>query len=124
MTRKGSDLREKARHFDAGSWEQEVLGAQGPVLVDFWASWCPPCRLIGPVIDELAGTYAGRITIGKVDVDENQELAARYGIQSIPTLLLFEKGQIVSRQIGAVTRDVLVRALDARLSGVEVAAQG
>ena len=116
-------MNQKARHFDEASWEQEVLGAEGPVLVDFWASWCPPCRLLGPVIDELAGTYSGRIAIGKVDVDASPELAARYGIQSIPTLLLFEKGEIVSRQIGAVPRDTLVRALDARL-GAPVPAQG
>ena len=118
-------MSEKTIHFGSESWEREVLQAKGPVLVDFWASWCPPCRVLGPVIDELAGTYAGRITIGKLNVDEHGELAARYGIQSIPTLLLFENGQIVSRQIGAVPKNMLVEALDARLSGAATAsAQG
>ena len=111
-------MNEKTIQFAAQSWETEVLGAKGPVLVDFWAPWCPPCRALGPVIDELAGTYEGRVTIGKVNVDEHQDLAERYGVQSIPTLLLFENGQCVARQIGAVPRDMLVQALDARLAGV------
>lgn len=114
-------MSEKTIHFGSESWEREVLGAKGPVLVDFWAPWCPPCRVLGPVVDELAGTYAGRVTIGKVNVDEQGELAARYGIQSIPTLLLFENGQIVSRQIGAVPKNMLVEALDARLAGASTA---
>jgi thioredoxin 1 len=92
------------------------------VLVDFWAPWCPPCRVLGPVIDELAGHYAGRITIGKVNVDENGDLAERYGVQSIPTLLLFENGQLVSKQIGAVPKHMLVAALDAHLGGAPAGA--
>ena len=117
-------MSEKARHFGSETWEREVLQAQGPVLVDFWATWCPPCRVLGPVIDELAGTYAGRITVGKVNVDENEDLALRYGIQSIPTLLLFDKGEPVVRQIGAAPRHELVRALDAHLEGATVPAAG
>jgi len=121
---KEDELSEKARHFGSETWEREVLQAQGPVLVDFWATWCPPCRVLGPVIDELAGTYAGRITVGKVNVDENEDLALRYGIQSIPTLLLFDKGEPVVRQIGAAPRHELVRALDAHLEGATVPAAG
>ena len=114
----------KTIHFGSESWEREVLGAKGPVLVDFWAPWCAPCRVLGPVIEELAGTYAGRVTVGKVNVDEHQELAARYGIQSIPTLMLFENGQPVARQIGAVPKQMLVQALDAHLAGAPAASQG
>jgi thioredoxin 1 len=110
-------LSDKAIHLGSESWEREVVGAKGPVLVDFWAPWCAPCRMVGPVIEELAGTYAGRVTVGKVNVDENPELAERYGIQSIPTLLLFANGQPVARQIGAVPKDRLVQALDAHLAG-------
>lgn len=111
-------MSEKTIHFVSETWEADVLGAKGPVLVDFWAPWCPPCRALGPVIDELAGAYEGRVTIGKVNVDEHQDLAARYGIQSIPALLLFENGQCVARQIGAVPKAMLAEALDARLAGV------
>jgi thioredoxin 1 len=110
-------LNEKTIQFGSQTWETEVLGAKGPVLVDFWAPWCPPCRALGPVIDELAGTYEGRVTVGKVNVDEHQELAERYGIQSIPTLMLFENGQCVARQIGAPPRHMLVQTLDAHLAG-------
>ena len=81
MGGKEDELSEKARHFGSETWEREVLQAQGPVLVDFWATWCPPCRVLGPVIDELAGTYAGRITVGKVNVDENEDLALGEQIQ-------------------------------------------
>jgi thioredoxin 1 len=116
-------LSEKAMHFGSQGWETEVLGAKGPVLVDFWAPWCGPCRAMGPVIDELAGSYAGRITVGKVNVDEHSDLASRYGIQSIPTLLLFENGQLVSRQIGALPKQMLVEALDAHLGGSQAGAK-
>jgi thioredoxin 1 len=114
-------LSEKTIQFGSATWEKDVLGAKGPVLVDFWAPWCPPCRVLGPVIDDLATTYEGRVTIGKVNVDEHQELAERYGIQSIPTLMLFQDGQCVARQLGAAPKDLLAQALDDHLAKASAA---
>jgi thioredoxin 1 len=115
-------LSENARQFGTDNWEKDVLQAAGPVLVDFWAPWCPPCRALGPVIEDLAGSYAGKVTIGKLNVDENEELAARYGIRTIPTLMLFDKGELVTR-LGGAPKDVLAKALDAHLAAAPAAAQ-
>ncbi|MDH5599536.1 MAG: thioredoxin, partial [Cyclobacteriaceae bacterium] len=81
---------------------EEVLNSDKPVLVDFWAEWCGPCRMIGPIVEELAGEYDGKAVIGKVNVDENPNVSAKFGIRSIPTLLVFKGGEIVDKQIGAV----------------------
>jgi len=94
------------------NFEQEVLQSAEPVLVDFWATWCPPCRLIAPTIEALADEYQGRVKVAKLDVDEHGELAGRYGIRSIPTLLLFKGGQVVEQRVGALPRPELVRLLD------------
>jgi len=88
----------------AGNFEQEVLQSPVPVLIDFWAAWCGPCRMIGPIIDQLAGEYAGRIKIGKVNVDEENELAERHGIVSIPTLVLYKDGAIAGQKNGAAPK--------------------
>ena len=80
------------------SFEEVVLKSDKPVLVDFWATWCGPCRMLGPVIEEIATEYEGRVVVGKVDVDSNQEYAAKYGIRNIPTVLVFQNGEVVGRQ--------------------------
>jgi thioredoxin 1 len=94
----------------------EILNTEKPVLVDFWAEWCGPCKMIGPVVKELAGEYDGKAVIGKVNVDENPGTAAQFGIRSIPTLLVFKNGEVVDKQIGAVPKAVLAGKLDAQLN--------
>jgi thioredoxin 1 len=101
--------------FTDDNFEQEVLTAKVPVLVDFWAQWCGPCQMLAPTIDELATTYQGKAKVGKVDVDSAAELASRYGIQNIPTVLIFQDGQPAERLVGAKHRRDYQAALDARL---------
>lgn len=88
-------------------FKKEVLDSTTPVLVDFWATWCAPCRAIAPMIDELAGTYAGKLKVAKVNIDDNQETPQAYGIRSIPTLLVFKGGKVVDQIVGAVPRSRL-----------------
>lgn len=101
-----------AAEFTTEGFESEVLGAATPVLVDFWATWCGPCRQIAPVIDDLAVKFQGRVVVGKVNVEEQPELAQRYGINAIPTLLLFKAGEIVERFQGVPPRSKLEAALE------------
>ncbi len=82
------------------NFEKEVINASGPVLIDFWAAWCMPCRMLGPTIDALATEYAGKVTVGKINVDDNKELSSKYGVMSIPTVLLFAKGKVVEQFVG------------------------
>jgi len=89
------------------TFESEVLKATSPVVVDFWAEWCGPCRMIGPALEEIAGSLDGKVKIVKLNVDENPKTAAKYGIQSIPTLMIFKNGQMTSQQIGAVPKQKL-----------------
>jgi len=99
--------------FTGQNWEAGVLRAERPVLVDFWAAWCPPCRKIGPLVDELAREYAGRVTVGKLDVDYSPDVAVRYDIVSIPTLLVFRNGRVVDQRVGALSPQELRTLLDA-----------
>ena len=97
------------------NFEGEVLNSSGPVLVDFWASWCGPCRMVSPIIDELAEEYAGKLTVGKVNVDEQSELASQYAVVSIPTILVFKNGKVVEKKVGAHSKDDFCDMIDSLL---------
>lgn len=101
-----------AKQIDDAAFEAEVLNSGLPVLVDFWAPWCGPCRAVGPVIEELAAEYEGRVKIVKMNVDENPNTPAQYGIRSIPTMILFKNGEVVAQQIGAVAKTNLASMLE------------
>jgi thioredoxin 1 len=98
--------------FSDQNFEQDVLNSPQPVLVDFWATWCGPCRMMSPTVDTIAAEYAGRAKVGKLNVDENQMMAGRFGIRSIPTLLLFKGGEIKEQVVGTAAKEVLSRLID------------
>lgn len=102
-------------HVTDTSFEQEVLKAQGPVLVDFWAEWCGPCKMIGPVLEEIAGDYTGKLKIAKLNIDENPQTPPKYGIRGIPTLMLFKNGQVEATKVGAVSKSQLSAFIDGNL---------
>ena len=105
-------MSEHIHHVTDDTFEPEVLQADKPVLVDYWAEWCGPCKMIAPVLDELAGEYAGKVKIGKVNVDEHQGLAAQFKVTAIPTLLVIKNGQVAEQMVGAKSKRDLKASLD------------
>ena len=105
-------MSENIKHINENDFDTEVLGADGPVLVDYWAEWCGPCKMIAPVLDELATEYGDKITITKVDVDSNAAIAQKYGIRGIPTLMIFKDGEVHGTRVGAATKGQLKEFID------------
>jgi thioredoxin 1 len=105
------------KEFTEANFEEEVLKASEPVLVDFWAEWCMPCKALAPTIDELAGDYSGKVKVGKVDTDANQSLSAQFGISAIPTVILFQNGEIKERFVGLRSKQDFMASLDSALGG-------
>jgi len=97
------------------SFDQDVVNASGPVLVDFWAEWCGPCKMIAPILSEIASEYAGKVTIGKLNIDQNGGTPPKFGIRGIPTLLLFKDGKVAATKVGALSKSQLVEFLDANI---------
>ena len=103
------------KHVPDATFEAEVLKAAGPVLVDYWAEWCGPCKMIAPVLDDIATTYEGKLTIAKLNIDDNQETPAKHGVRGIPTLMLFKNGNVEATKVGALSKSQLQAFLDANI---------
>ncbi len=97
------------------TFDEVVLKSNKPVLVDFWAAWCGPCRMVAPIMEQVSAEYEGKAIVGKVDVDSNQEFAAKYGVRNIPTVLVFQNGEVVGRQVGVSPKNVYTEVLDSLL---------
>ncbi len=107
---------EKIKHVSDATFESDVLKSDKPVLVDYWAEWCGPCKMIAPILDEVAGTYGDKLQVAKMNVDENREIPAKFGIRGIPTLMLFKKGELAATKVGAMSKAQLTAFLDQQLS--------
>ncbi len=108
-------MSEKIAHVTDDSFEAEVLQSSQPVLVDYWAEWCGPCKMIAPVLDEIAGEYEGKVKIAKLNIDDNPNTPPRYGIRGIPTLMLFKDGEVEATKVGAVSKSQLTAFIDSNL---------
>ena len=107
---------ELIKHVSDASFEADVLKTGTPVLVDYWAEWCGPCKMIAPILDEIAGTYQGKLQIAKMNVDENREIPAKFGIRGIPTLMVFKDGQLAATKVGALSKAQLTAFIDQQLA--------
>lgn len=103
------------KHVSDTSFQADVLESKAPVLVDFWAEWCGPCKMIAPILDDVASAYQGKVQIAKVNVDENRDVPAKFGIRGIPTLILFKDGQVAATKVGALTKAQLTAFIDQQL---------
>jgi thioredoxin 1 len=108
-------MSESIKYVTDGSFEQEVLKSTGPVLVDFWAEWCGPCKMIGPILEEIAVEYNGKLKVAKLNIDENPNTPPKYGIRGIPTLMLFKGGNVEATKVGAVSKSQLAAFIDGNL---------
>ncbi|HTR76859.1 MAG TPA: thioredoxin TrxA [Gemmatimonadaceae bacterium] len=108
-------MSEKIKHTTDATFESDVLKSGNPVLVDFWAEWCGPCKMFAPVLDEVARTYEGRLTVAKLDIDANPATPGKYGIRGIPTVILYKDGQVHAQKVGALTKSQLTAFLDSNL---------
>jgi thioredoxin 1 len=108
-------MSETIKHITDSSFETDVVQAGKPVLLDFWAEWCGPCKMIAPILEEVAKEYGDKIQIAKINVDENQEIPAKFGIRGIPTLILFKNGEIAAQKVGALAKSQLTAFLDSHL---------